>query len=61
MALRDARRPLLLAEREDVSLILVDGWRRAARSKQLGYERSHAWIPSAAQWLTFCALSSAKN
>lgn len=39
-----ARRPLLLGERDDGGLLLLDGRHRAARSLQLGYETSYAWI-----------------
>ena len=48
MARSDARRPLLLA-RTEAGLRLLDGRHRAARSKQLGYDTSDAWILSAAQ------------
>lgn len=49
MARADARRPLLLARRDDGTLALLDGRHRAARSLQLGYARTMAWILAPAQ------------
>jgi hypothetical protein len=53
MTRANARRPLLLARQSDGSLILLDGRHRAARSLQLGYDRSAAWILSVDQLSEF--------
>lgn len=50
MSRRDARRPLLVARQADGGLLLIDGRHRAARSKQLGYDTSEAWILTLEQW-----------
>lgn len=53
MARADARRPLLLLRQRDGMLVLLDGRHRAARSMQLGYDRSTAWILSPDQLSKF--------
>lgn len=48
-----ARRPLLLGASDHGDLLLLDGRHRAARSLQLGYKTSRAWVLSPSQMAFF--------
>jgi hypothetical protein len=53
MSRADARRPLLLIEHADGLPLLLDGRHRAARSRQLGYGSSAAWLLTPEQAAAF--------
>lgn len=53
MSRADARRPLLLLEHADGPPLLLDGRHRAARSRQLGYGSSLAWLLTPEQAAAF--------